>query len=116
MALREIARGEWETLLAGLGRDYSGRPVSVETSCWETCSVYQRARNLPLRELRIDALDRPDETAIALTVGDSAASAFTHTIVRPLRILFETAAHGESHRLRVESADGIVTSVLLAVG
>jgi hypothetical protein len=114
MQATEIARGEWEPLFDRLRRDHTGQPVSIETSCWETCSIYQRARGVPLRELRIERSDQPRETVIALTVGESQENAITHTIARPSHVRLEPAERGPD-TLRIESEDGIVTTVLFHI-
>ena len=113
METEHIPRAEWEVLFDRLRQDYAGRSVSIETSCWETCSIYQRARELPLLDVCVHALERPLETVISITVGEDHEDATSHSVARPSHIALERAESGKPAMLRIESEDSIFTTIVL---
>lgn len=109
--LTQVPREEWKAFCERISADYEGWQVNVETSCWETCSIYEWARRERLVDIRAEALDTPIQAMITITVGLSTGDRVTHKIGRPSCLQFETASDGRPKMLRIESVDGIVVVI-----
>lgn len=112
MTTTEIPRNEWAVFCRQFSRDYAGHPVNIETSCWETCSVYQLARRLPFSNIILTPPDGHEDTTISIMAGETPQEHVVHKVPRPSRLTLEKTGTREPRVLRIESKDGIVAMIV----
>ena len=107
----EILPGEWERRLFELTHHHAGRRVSLETSCGQTCSIYQMARHQSLRSIRLDPQPNRQGFAISISVGGNGNDLVTHSVANPAQLAIEQGEEGDIRAIRIQSEDGIVAVV-----
>lgn len=107
----EIPRGLWERFCSEFSHEHEGRQVNVETSCWETCSILELARHLPLAGVSVEASGQEEMPAISVYVGKAPQPRVVRRIASPSRLSLKRREDGAPTALRIESEDGIVTMV-----
>lgn len=110
MQTREIASERWPQFLGDFTQLHQGEHVNVETMGQGAFGVKSQLCDLPLVGIvGVDPKARSGEW-IEIIAGDSPATAATHSIPHPSRVVI-AEEHGRGVALQIDSAEGLITMV-----
>ena len=111
MRTREIAHERWTYFLDDFTQLHQGERVHVETMGEGGFGVKSQLCDLPL----LGVVGAPPEASsgewIEIIVGDSPATAASHTVPHPSRVVVAEGENGKGVALQIDSADGSVTMI-----
>jgi hypothetical protein len=117
MRTREIAHERWPHFLVDFTQLHQGEHVHVETMGEGVFGVQSQLRDLPLLGIvGADPKARSGEGCagdewIEIIAGESPATAATHCIPHPSRVVLAEEEDGRRVALQIDSADGSITMV-----
>ncbi len=103
----EIAHNQWMGYLDGFSREHLDWLVTIEVR-----SPEGRLIVVELQPFKGVSLDRAEGVERAyVQVGDRAEAHVTHTVERPVRVVFRQSPSGEHRGLEIASANGTATVI-----